>query len=140
MKIYYKIVEHSKPPPDHKDVFKTLYHGVNGTRILKQEQWLKANIKNVADGSIHRDTNYLSGWHVFADKEQANKYLYRFKNIQNKVIVPILVKNIRPKEHSKASVYLAEYMYILTPQQKSIIQQYKVLRKGIRIKFHSQNK
>jgi len=45
MKTYYKIVE------KHQDGLRTLFHGNKGSRILKTNIWLEANIKMVIDGS-----------------------------------------------------------------------------------------
>lgn len=104
MKKYYKIVQKND---------KTLFHGVNGSKVLEKGKWLTADIKIVSDGKLSRDTNYLSGWHIIDGKENAEKYLNRFKDSSNKKIVECYAKNIRKKEHSKSEVYLSEELYII---------------------------
>ena len=57
MKIYYKIIDQI----DGK--YKTLFHGLNGSKTIPTNQWLKAEEKLVSDGSGNK--KYLSGWHLF---------------------------------------------------------------------------
>lgn len=78
MKIYYKIIDEVKP-----GVFKTLFHGVNRSRILNFNEWLKAEIKDVTDGSCQ--TTYKSGWHIAPSYEECVKYLKFFKNTKYKL-------------------------------------------------------
>lgn len=86
----------------------TLFHGINKSKKLPLNKWIKANVKIVDDGG----TKYLSGFHVLKDKQKAIKYLNRFTNISCKTIVEVECKNIRKKQHSPHDVYLAEYMRI----------------------------
>lgn len=67
----YKIVE-----TDNGEDMKTLFHRVNGTRIIKPGVWTKANEKMVTDGSSQ--TKYLSGWHILLNKKEAHDYLKAF--------------------------------------------------------------
>lgn len=105
MKTYYKIVDEVKP-----GVFKTLFHGVNRSRILNFNEWLKAEIKDVTDGSCQ--TTYKSGWHIAPSYEECVRYLEFFKNVKYKRIVKCKAKNIWPKTHSRGDIYLAEYINI----------------------------
>ena len=101
---YYKIVDYI----DSKR--KTLFHGLNGSKIIETGKWLKADIKPVKDGTSK--TTYLSGWHIVPTEQECHDYLKKFKNIDNKAIIRVLAKNLRPKAHSPANVYLAEWMKI----------------------------
>lgn len=104
MKTYYKIVEQKD-----KEIY-TLFHGINGTRKLPFNKWIKGEIKkNVMDG---KGTKYTSGIHVIDGFEEAQNYLKRFRK-KDRIIVPCIVKNIRKKTKSKYKVYLTEYVKIL---------------------------
>ena len=103
--IWYKIVD------CENGVYKTLFHGVDGSRTLEFDKWLKADVKEVSDGSS--STIYMSGWHVLHTYEECKEYLKRFKHVENKRIVKCHISEVWPKEHSKANVFLAKYIYIL---------------------------
>ena len=105
---YYKIVD-----KDNKGNIKILFHGINGSKILKRGEWLQAVVKPVTDGDPKRSTEYLSGWHLFDNKEEAEFYLKRFKNKEPKTIIECEAKNLWKKEHSRANVWLAEWIKIL---------------------------
>ena len=102
---WYKIVDEDKP-----GVFKTLFHGVNKSRVLKFSEWLKAELKMVKDGTSK--TTYLSGWHIAPSYEECVEYLKSFKHTDKKRIVKCTAKNIWPKAHSRHEIYLAEYINI----------------------------
>ena len=103
----YKIVE------TEDDVrLKTLFHGVGGTRIIAPETWIEANEKMVRDGTSK--TWYLSGWHVLLEESHAYEYLKSFKNRLEKLrVVPVMVKELRPKEHSRQPVFLAKHLKLI---------------------------
>ena len=97
--------------------YKTLFHGLNGTRILPHETWLEADEKICTDGS-KGSTEYLSGWHVLLTREDAEDYLKAFTSrLDILKIVPVLVDEIRPKEHSRSPVYLAKRMFVPTEER-----------------------
>jgi hypothetical protein len=92
---------------------KTLFHGVNGSRIVKQWAPIHAMIKEgVKDGTS--TSGYTSGWHVLETKEQAVAYLHKFKNLDKKVIVKCRATgSIWKKVHSPAEgLWLAEIIEI----------------------------
>ena len=98
----YKIVE-----TDDKGNLKTLFHGVDGTRIISTDKWIKADEKMVKDGTSK--TEYLSGWHILLEKSHAMDYLKAFTTRLDRLkIVKVFVKDIRPKEHSRHPVFLAK--------------------------------
>jgi hypothetical protein len=101
---WYKIIERKNT------VIKTLFHGLDGSRILKRNQWLKAEKKLVRDGTSK--TYYESGWHILPTYEECVDYLKFFKHLDTKDIVRCKAKDIRPKSHSRGNVYLADWILI----------------------------
>jgi len=104
-KVWYKIVDENK-----SGIFKTLFHGVNRSRVLEFGKWLKAELKPVKDGTSK--TEYISGWHIAPTYEECVTYLKAFTHKAKKRIVKCRAKNIRPKSHSRHDIYLAEYIFI----------------------------
>ena len=103
--IAYKIIEFE----DGK--VKTLFHGVNGSRTLKMNEWIKAKEIKGRDGS--GDRWYLTGWHCFYTFEEAKSYLKAFRTRKEKLkIAEVEVKNIRKKEHSPSNVILCSWLKI----------------------------
>lgn len=102
---YYKIVE-----VDNKGNIKTLFHGIDGSRVLPLNTWLDAEIKFVKDGTSK--TEYLSGFHILKSPETCRDYLEFFKHKHNKRIVRCKAKTIWPKSHSRHPVFLAERIFI----------------------------
>jgi len=101
---WYKIVE------QQNTVIKTLFHGLNGSRILPINKWLKAEKKLVRDGTSK--TYYESGWHIMPTYKECVEYLKVFQNLDTKKIMKCKAKDIRPKSHSRSNVYLADYILI----------------------------
>jgi hypothetical protein len=102
---WFKIVD------KEKDVYKTLFHGINGSRILKIKEWLKADRKLVKDGTSK--TIYESGWHIAPSLKECQDYLKYFKHIKKKAIVKCEAKVIWPKAHSRHNIFLAEWLKII---------------------------
>ena len=101
---YYKIVD------SYNGEFRTLFHGINGSKILPAGEWLTAEKKEVSDGG---GTKYISGFHVMRTFYDAKKYLNtKFKNKEFKVIILCKTEGIRKKEHSRDDVYLADKIFI----------------------------
>ena len=97
--VYYKIVEYKNGQ------IKPLFHGRK--KPLVYNKWLQADIKQVRDGN--KGKWYISGWHIFKSYEIAEKFFYsRFRIHKNRTIVKCHARNLRPKAHSKADIYLAE--------------------------------
>lgn len=104
-KKWYKIVE------EDSGTYKLLMHGINKSRTIELNKWLKAEIKTVSDGTGRR--RYKSGFHVLKTYPDCVKYLRRFKkNMNQKRIVECEARNLWPKSHSRDEVYLAEYIKI----------------------------
>jgi len=104
-----KIVEE-----DDAGQIKTLFHGVQGSKVMKIGEWITADKKMVRDGTSN--TWYLSGFHVLPSREKCEKYLTRFtKRLDRLRIVPCYVRGeLRSKTHSRADVYLADEVCFLT--------------------------
>lgn len=88
----------------------TLFHaGGTGTRVIPRDVWIQAREVWVRDGSGNR--TYLSGHHVFLDREACVAHLERFRARRDLlIVVECLVQVIRPKEHSPAPVMLARWI------------------------------
>jgi hypothetical protein len=92
---------------------KTLFHGIGGSRTVKQWVPIHADIKfKVKDGTSK--STYTSGWHVLETKAQAVAYLHKFKNLDKKVIVKCKASgDIWKKGHSPFDgLWLAEILEI----------------------------
>jgi len=106
---WYKIVDR-----DRHGNFKTLFHGINRTKIIPVDEWIKSEQKTVRDGAV--GTQYLSGWHIMMNLDEAQEYLSKFTRVcgDERVIVEVDVKGkIWPKEHSPSNVHLCEYIKII---------------------------
>lgn len=103
-KSWYKIVDYEN------DQYKTLFHGVNRSRVLKFNEWLEADIKEVSDG--HKGKKYMSGWHILPDYKSCLEYLKKFTYLEKRRIVKCKAKNAWSKTHSRSNVFLAQYIYI----------------------------
>jgi hypothetical protein len=105
MKYYYKIMD-----KDEKGRYKTLFHGLNGSKVLMPDKWYTAEKKMVSDG---KGTEYLSGFHVLPTSDECVEYLVKFKNLNDKVIVKCQCQKLRKKEHSNSNVYLADKIKLI---------------------------
>ena len=104
---WYKIVD-----KDKKGNFKTLFHGVDGSRTIPFRKWIKSEQKTVRDGST--GTKYKSGWHIMMDYDECLEYLSKFKADLERVIVMVKVKGKTwAKEHSPSNVWLCEYIKLM---------------------------
>lgn len=94
----------------------TLFHGVNGSRKIPLDEWIEASVKLVHDGSDkgwRMRRRYRSGFHSLKDKKAARRVLREtFKNLENRVIVRVRVKNTWSKEHSRHDVVLSRFLKI----------------------------
>lgn len=108
---YYRIVE-----VDKDGNYKTLFHGNNGSRILKINTWLRSNQKPVRDGSRQKAKKYISGWHCMpGTKERVEKFIKTYFKAERELkVVEIKVRGKTwPKAHSPHNIILAEEIKIL---------------------------
>lgn len=89
---------------------KTLFHGLNGSRVIQRRVWIPSECKLVRDGTSK--TWYESGWHVFMELEATKFYLEKFKNMAPKAIIIGRARGLRPKEHSPSPVLLADQLFV----------------------------
>lgn len=109
MKTMYRLVE-----VDEKGRSKTLFHGINRSRLIPLNDWIKAKKHIVNDGG----TDYLSGFHVLETFEECEEYASRFTKKRTLKIIPVGVAGrLRRKKHAKAKVWLADWMYVDQEQQ-----------------------
>jgi len=106
--MWFKIVD-----KDRKGRYKTLFHGIGGSKVLPMHWWLEAERKFVRDGST--GTQYESGWHIMMDYKECCTYLSKFTDInKDRVIVMVdVMGRVWPKEHSPSNVYLCDYIMIM---------------------------
>ena len=104
MRAWYKIVDYDGTN------YKTLFHGVNGSRTLEFNTWLESVTKQVTDGSNNR--SYMSGWHITPNYGECIKYLKNFKNTAPKRIVKCQAKDIWPKPKARGDIWLAKHILI----------------------------
>lgn len=103
-KVVYKIVE-----IDKNGRIKTLFHGIDGSRIPEKDKWYDADIKMVSDNG----PEYMSGFHVLLTEEETTKYLSRFKNNRELKIVPCHYHGMRKEEHSPHNGQLVDKIKII---------------------------
>ena len=96
----------------------TLFHALNGTRVLPLNQWLNANIKIVSDGARETSTQYISGFHAFEDKNECKRFIKMFRAPRDLVLVECEVEGIRRKEHSRANILLVDKIKLLKIVEK----------------------
>lgn len=86
----------------------TLFHGLNGSRLIPEGQWFEAKGGLVRDGTGNKW--YEAGWHVFAD-ESGLEYLGRFRKPRRLVAVQVEVDHTWPKP-TNPNVLLARWMRV----------------------------
>ena len=87
----------------------TLFHGVQGSRILPLDEWVDADVRRVDDGG----TPYQSGFHVVPMYAELLRVASRFRNIDDVVVCLVDVAgDVWEKEHSPYAVLLAERMRV----------------------------
>lgn len=91
------------------NTLKNLFRGIEGTRTIKFDTWLKAEKKMGVDGSGQEP--YLTGIHVLKNKQKAINYLDNFRTEKNRVVIPCYAKGLRQKPTNK-DVYLADYIFV----------------------------
>ena len=102
-KRYYKIVQE-----DGANI-KLLFHGIDGTKVLPVNKWVRAKkVENAMDGV---GTSYTSGIHIIDGLDEARKYLSRFRR-NDRIIVECIARGLRKKEKSRSAVYLADEILI----------------------------
>jgi hypothetical protein len=97
----YKIIEMTEEGDP-----KFMFCGLNGSRKIELDTWLKAEIKTVKDGTTK--TEYESGFHVLpSSMEMAKQYIKKFKNRKGKFLIPVLYDNARRKPTKGSLALLA---------------------------------
>ena len=100
------------------DKLLTLFHGLNGSRVLPIGIWLIAILKLVRDGSKKTAKEYLSGFHILKSLDECRDFAKKFRASRDLVIVSCEVKNLRKKEHSPYNVFLADEIKLIEVVEK----------------------
>ena len=102
---------------------KTLFHGLEGSRVMPFGVWMDAEKKRVRDGTSK--TWYISGFHIFRVFEDALQYLEMFQHQEHKAIVRCEAQKLRPKAHSPSPTELADRIrfdhVVWTRQQGDVV-------------------
>ena len=106
-KIAYRICERKG-----KELF-TLFHGINGSRRMPINEWLSAKIRPVRDGSRQHAKLYQSGFHVFLDSEECERFINRFSKPRDLVMVKCEIGRTWEKEHSPTNVLLTDRIRLI---------------------------
>lgn len=100
------------------DKLMTLFHPLNGTRVLPVGQWLNADIKPVRDGSRRTAKEYISGFHVLQSKNECRAFIKKFRAPRDLVMVKCEVDGIRRKIHSRENVLLVDKIKLISVEEK----------------------
>lgn len=92
--------------------FKTLFHGVKGSRTLPKGKWLTCERKIVHEGVD--GTKYISAFHVLPSLEECQEFSKIFKIRASRRIIALKYRQFRPKRHSRGPVLLANQIFIPT--------------------------
>ena len=114
----YKVLENRENVPAFifhgipKDNSGQSEHHQQRTRNIKTNRWLKAEKKQVTDGT--KGTFYVSGFHVFVSLFDVKRWRTSVSGPKNKnrYVVKVKTKILRYKAHSKYSVFLADEIMI----------------------------
>jgi hypothetical protein len=94
---------------DAQGQMRTLFHGVDGSRLILPYKWHEATIKIVNDGG----QDYWSGFHVFWNRTFGHEYLKRFdRDKRDLVVCPVDVKGELWHKPTNDDVILAQFMRI----------------------------
>lgn len=102
--IAYKVLEEKDGKPHF------IFHGVNGSRQLPINEWLKAENKKATDGSNLKE--YVSGFHCFENEESIARWLRFVHEYKSRYVCEVEIKKTRLKSHSRDVVVLADYIKI----------------------------
>ena len=92
---------------DNGESYKTLFHGINGSRTIPANTKQYAEIKYKHDGSNKKF--YNTGFHSIETEELLYKYLKSFKTRRNKLRIGIVVvEGLFCKPNSKQGVILSQ--------------------------------
>ena len=94
---------------DNQDRLRFLFHAWNGSSLVHHDTWLHAEFKTVRDGTNGR--YYQSGFHVFLADDMPKDWRKIFKK-NDRILVPVMVEDIRPKDHAKQNMWLADWLYV----------------------------
>lgn len=88
----------------------TLFHGVNGSRVLPLNASIAAVKRMVTNpGKKGSGRQFMAGFHVCPTRQECVDYLKRFK--RDRIVCRVLVKGLRDKPGSK--IKLADHMIII---------------------------
>lgn len=93
-----------------------LFNSLNGTRKVPLNRWITAEKRAVRDAI---GPYYQSGFHAFPNASDITYWLRWVTHTDNRVVVEVEIKEIRPKSHGRGNVQLADKMIIRTKAWKN---------------------
>lgn len=105
------------------DKLLTLFHGINGSRVMPIDAWMTANKKLVQDGNRKTSKKYLSGFHCLVDIDECRDFINKFRVQRDFVLVECEIDDTWEKTHSRHNVLLAGKMKLVRVVEKLYIQE-----------------
>lgn len=100
------------------DNLKNLFRGIEGSRNIEYDKWLKAKKVMSVDGSGQKP--YLTGIHCLKNKKDAIEYLKNFRTEKNRVVVECYASGLR-KKPTNEKVSLADFIYVPSVEEIKIV-------------------
>ncbi|KKW25134.1 MAG: hypothetical protein VE99_C0003G0059 [candidate division Kazan bacterium GW2011_GWC1_52_13] len=101
---------------DSKDRLRFMFHSHQETTIVPFGVWLKTKARWVRNPGKRRGKAFRAGFHCFLNKER----IASFQKLTDKkyVVLPVWVRNLRPKPRTIVGAYLAQELYVPQPKEK----------------------
>jgi len=96
----------------------TLFHPINGSRVMPIGIWMEAEVKPVRDASKTKGKEYISGFHCMETLQEMRDLKRMFKKPRDLVIVECEVEGVRRKKHSRHNVLLVDKMKLIRVVEK----------------------
>ena len=96
----------------------TLFHGINGSRVVPVGKWIKAKQSIVYEGQHGK--RYRAGFHIFKSLSMIPIFINKFKAHRALAVVRVEIRgNIRNKP-SNPNIFLAPEMKLLSRRPELI--------------------
>lgn len=91
------------------DQIKTLFHGVDRSRVMEPGIWIEGDVKTGRDGTGKKW--YKTGWHSLPSLEEAEEYMTRFTQRTDRLhIAQCQIKDVWLKPQSPNTVFLSRWI------------------------------
>jgi hypothetical protein len=96
----------------------TLFHSVNGTRIIPIGQWIKAKQCIAYEGQHGK--KYRAAFHVFDSIEIIPTFIKKFHASRTLIVAQVVVRGKCRKKPSNSTITLAPEMMVLNKEPEMI--------------------